>query len=322
MKRTKMLLISFCIAILFTTFFTGCSKKTANAKSNDSSEVNPVSTQILNDLDLNLVYNQPNDFIDPNASFFSSNQIVTSTLKDYESAGYKHFTNNSALDDATIVSIVFSESGLDANYFPVLYLKGVSKNDLSEKNNIIKIAGNDYSGKELEDYIFYEDDKTIVYEISKLISASNIDERISELSKLDSSYDYSYLQKQATDILTHKDNFISFSYREIPESNTISDSKDNQIISFSNKDLDKIVRLNLNLDDSEPIYSDKLDTLLYLNYVSPASSSIDSAIAEDLNWESISSIEEIDKIKNLVAISLPDSSIKDLSPLKNLSSLM
>ncbi|MCT4662177.1 MAG: hypothetical protein N4A40_09980 [Tissierellales bacterium] len=86
--------------------------------------------------------------------------------------------------------------------------------------------------------------------------------------------------------------------------------------------MDKIVRLNLNLDDSEPIYSDKLDTLLYLNYVSPASSSIDSVIAEDLNWESISSIEEIDKIKNLVAISLPDSSIKDLSPLKNLSSLM
>jgi acyl carrier protein len=41
-----------------------------------------------------------------------------------------------------------------------------------------------------------------------------------------------------------------------------------------------------------------------------------------LNWESISSIEEIDKIKNLVAISLPDSSIKDLSPLKNLSSLI
>lgn len=321
MKKIKVLLVSLCIAILIAASFTACSKKQISSEINNSNQSVIIPTQILNDLNINVVFNQPTDFIDPNANYYSSNLLNTSTLKDYKNVGFNHFINNQNVENTTIISIVFSESGFDANYFPVLYLKAVPKKTLTEKNNLIKISNENYSKKELQQYIFFEDEQNIVYDISKLISVDSISSRVSILNKNIDEYDYSYLEKQANKILANKDNFISFSYEQAKNSDMISDSNNKKIVEFTNKELEKVIKINLNIKDSDPIYSDQIENLLYLNYISPESSNTDTEIANDSDWSPLNSIAEIDKLKNLIAISLPDSKIKNLNPLKSLKNL-
>ncbi|WP_066498366.1 hypothetical protein [Abyssisolibacter fermentans] len=143
-------------------------------------------------LNLQINMNVDKEFVDPNFSYvptFSKYHLT-------EKIDFVTIDPPYTIKNMTTIGINYTDNGIDTTFFPVLYLQGFYKKEISEKNHFIKIEDKYYKNKQLIDYIVYEDKNVIVYNISNLINFYDIDTKISKLSNMykEKNYDYTWIK--------------------------------------------------------------------------------------------------------------------------------
>lgn len=76
-----------------------------------------------------------------------------------------------------------SKEGIDASPIPIMILQGFLKEDITSQDDYIYVNEKKYLPEQLKEYIVYEDDKMIVYDMGYLVSGMEISDYLNTLDE-------------------------------------------------------------------------------------------------------------------------------------------
>lgn len=156
----------------------------------------------LEQINFKIDINNDEKFVDPNNSYSPEYSIYHLT----EKMNWLTVDPPYTIKNFTIIAIDYSDTDIDTTILPIMYLQCFYKKDLSQRNFYVKIEEKYYNKKQLKDYIVYEDEEIIVYNINSLMNIYDIDTKISKLSdeNNENTYDYTWL-KEMHDYFMHNE---------------------------------------------------------------------------------------------------------------------